>query len=265
MWIELAKTILLGIVEGFTEILPISSTGHLIVFGDQLEFTGRFAKMFEIVIQLGPILAVIWLFREKLIKTIQDLKPGGAGFEFWLKMFIAFLPSAVIGLLFHDIIEEYLFTSFTVGVAQIVGGILLIVLERWFTEHSIDNVDDVCRTKSLLIGFSQCFALVPGMSRSASTILGGLALGLTPKVAAEFSFFLAIPTMIAATGYSLFKDVAGVTLNQMFLLGVGFVVSFVVAHLVVERFMNYLANKKLAPFGYYRIALGFVILLMLYY
>jgi undecaprenyl-diphosphatase len=257
------KAIILGIVEGITEFLPVSSTGHLILFGHFLGFTGDFAIMFEIIIQLGAILAVVFYYRKRIIESLKNIRPGQWGFRLWYYMFIAFLPSAIIGLLLNSDIEKYLFSPFTVSVALIFGALLMIAVENVFTNAKNDDMLNVGTKQSLLIGFAQCMSLFPGMSRSSSTIIGGLMVGLTVKAAAEFSFFLAIPTMFAATGYSLIKGFTALLPIEWVALAVGFIVSFIVAFIVVGKFLSFLGNHSLKIFAYYRLLVGFVMLLII--
>ncbi len=257
------KAIILGIVEGITEFLPVSSTGHLILFGHFLGFTGDYAIMFEIIIQLGAILAVVFYYRKRIIESLKNIRPGQWGFRLWYCMFIAFLPSAIIGLLLNSNIEKYLFSPFTVSVALIFGALLMIVVENVFTNAKNDDMLKVGTKKSLLIGFAQCMSLFPGMSRSSSTIIGGLMVGLTVKAAAEFSFFLAIPTMFAATGYSLIKGFTALLPIEWIALAVGFIVSFIVAFIVVGKFLSFLGNHSLKIFAYYRLLVGFIMLLII--
>jgi len=257
------KAIILGIVEGITEFLPISSTGHLILVGHFMGFTGKFAVMFEIIIQLGAILAVIFYYRKRILDSINNIKPGQWGFKLWLWIFIAFLPSAVIGLLMNDYIDKYFFSPFTVSIALIIGAILMLVVEWKFNSPKNEDMIKVGAKKSLLIGFAQCMSLIPGMSRSASTIIGGMMVGLSVKAAAEFSFFLAIPTMFAATGYSLLKGFSAMTSIEWIALAVGFVVSFIVAFFVVGKFISFLGKHSLKSFAYYRLIVGFIMLLII--
>lgn len=257
------KAIILGIVEGITEFIPISSTGHLILFGHFLGFTGTYAVMYEIVIQLGAILAVVFYFRDRIFKSLKNLKPGKWGFKLWLLMFIAFLPSALLGFLFDGSISKYLFSPLTVSFALIVGAVLLIVVEKIHKTTRNDDIVEIGAKRSFLIGLAQCMSLFPGMSRSASTIIGGMMVGFSVKAAAEFSFFLAIPTMFAATGYSLFKGMTDMTSIEWIALIVGFVVSFITALIVVDKFISFLGKHSLKPFAYYRLIVGFVMLLLI--
>ena len=261
--ILLFKALIMGIVEGITEFLPVSSTGHLIIVGNFINFTGKFATMFEIVIQLGAILAVVFYFRRKIWASIQNIMPGQWGFSLWFKMFIAFLPSAVLGLILNNYIEQHLFSSFTVAIALIIGAIMMLLVERAFGRYKIDNIDRIGIKKSFLIGVAQCMSLIPGMSRSASTIMGGMIMGLSVKAAAEFSFFLAIPTMFAATGYSLFKGFTALTLIEWEALVVGFIISFIVALLVVDKFLDFLGKHSLKSFAYYRLVVGILMIALI--
>jgi len=257
------KAIILGIVEGVTEFLPISSTGHLILFGHFLGFTGKFAVMFEIVIQLGAILAVVFYYRNRILESLKNIKPGQWGFRLWLWLLIAFLPSAALGVILNDYIEKYLFSPLTVSIALIIGAVLMIIVERVFLASRNDNMLEVGAKKSLLIGFAQCMSLFPGMSRSASTIIGGMMVGLSVKAAAEFSFFLAIPTMFAATGYSLIKGFTAMAAIEWLALAVGFIVSFIVAFIVIGKFLSFLGKHSLKVFAYYRLVVGFGMFLLI--
>lgn len=258
------KAFIMGIVEGLTEFLPISSTGHMIITGDIIDFKGgSFHTMFEVVIQLGAILAVVYYYRVKIFDTLRHLKPREWGFEFWLKIIIAFIPSAIVGVLVHDYIEEHFFSSYTVAIALVVGGIMMILAENIFGRYGLDDMDKIDKKQALTIGIAQCMALIPGMSRSASTIMGGMAAGMATKAAAEFSFFLAIPTMFGATIYSLLKGFSGVTSEEWKALGIGFAVSFFVAILAVDRFLSYLKKHSLKFFAYYRIIFGILMIILI--
>jgi undecaprenyl-diphosphatase len=219
--------------------------------------------MFEIIIQLGTILAVVFYYRKRILESLRNIKPGQWGFRLWFLMFIAFLPSAALGLIFNDEIEKYLFSPFTVSLALIFGAILMIVVENKFVHTKNEDILEVDAKKSLLIGCAQCMSLFPGMSRSSSTIIGGMMVGLTVKTAAEFSFFLAIPTMFAATGYSLLKGFMAMTTLEWIALAVGFIVSFIVAFFVVGKFLSFLGNHSLKVFAYYRLLVGFLMLLII--
>lgn len=263
--IFLFKAIIIAIVEGITEFLPISSTGHMIIVGHFINFTGDFATFFEVVIQLGAILAIVVLYWKKISRSLQpkNLVPGKQGFRLWFNMAVAFIPAAVIGLIFKHKIDDYLFNTLTVALAMIVGGTLLIIIENKFRKnHVTRDIDHVTPVQALKIGIFQCLSLWPGMSRSASTIMGGWISGLSTPVAAEFSFFLAIPTMVAASALDLIKDRPVMNSIEILALVVGFVVSFLVALLVVEKFINFLNKKPMRVFAVYRILVGIILLVL---
>jgi undecaprenyl-diphosphatase len=261
------KSIIMGIVEGITEFLPISSTGHLILVGDLINFEGEFAKMFSVVIQLGAILAVVFLYWGKIWNSLKNLMPGKWGFRLWLNIVVAALPSAVLGILFNDYIDENLFGPATVIPALIFGGILMILIENKYRKRKgISNIDNVSLAQAFAIGCFQCLALWPGMSRSASTIMGAWIFGLSSVAAAEFSFFLAIPTMIGATGLTLVKKGLTIgTTNEVIALGVGFIVSFIVAYIVIEKFIGFLQKRPMRIFAVYRIFIGIVLLVLAFF
>lgn len=262
----LFKAIILGVVEGITEFLPISSTGHMVIVGKFINFTGEFATLFEIVIQLGAILAIVFLFREKIFSSLKHLKPKEEGFNLWTKLILAFIPSAVLGLLFHETIEKYLLVPVSVAGSLLVGGIWMIYAENKYRQGdrknaTIENIDDVTYKQAFIIGCFQCLSILwPGFSRSAATIIGGWMLGLSSFAAAEFSFFLAIPTMIAATTFALLKSSTIMTLPQIIALIAGFVVSFVVAIVVVAKFLDFLKTRPMKIFAIYRIFVAIIIL-----
>lgn len=266
--IFIIKAAIIGVVEGITEFLPISSTGHMIMVGDLINFKAPtydkvYINMFEIVIQLGAILAIVVLYWDKIFNSLKNIKPGKWGFKLWVIILIAFLPSAVVGVIFNDLIQEKLFNSITVASALIVGGVLMIYMENKYRRgNSTKNIEDVNIFQAFKIGCFQCLALWPGMSRSASTIMGGWISGLTNVAAAEFSFFLAIPTMIAASGWSLIKVKIDMSIMQVIALSVGFIVSFLVALVVVEKFMNFLKRKPMRVFAIYRIFIGIIVLIL---
>ncbi|AOT70807.1 undecaprenyl-diphosphate phosphatase [Geosporobacter ferrireducens] len=262
---KIITAIILGIIEGFTEFLPISSTGHLIIANQWFNLEGSFGNMFNVVIQLGAILSVVIYFHDKLIpfsgnKTIRQRRDI---WRLWKKTAVGVIPALVLGALFADLIEEYLFNPYTVAIALVVGGIILIWMESRRKSYRINYLEELRYGTVFLIGIFQCLAMVPGTSRSAATIIGAMALGASRNVAAEFSFFLAIPTMAAASGYSLLKSATMMTGEQWMLLAVGFIVSFFVALVVISMFMGYIRRKDFKPFGYYRIILGILILVLL--
>jgi len=255
----LLKAILLGILEGMTEFLPVSSTGHLIIAGDLLGFTGDSAKTFEIFIQLGSILGVVWLYRHKVTGIARTLDQP-ASQRFVLNLFIAFLPAAVVGLLFHGAIKVYLFNPVSVAGALIVGGVLILLIERRARSPRIHSVDDIRPLDALKVGIAQCCALFPGVSRSGATIMGGLLSGLSRTAATEFSFFLAIPTMFAATLYDLYKSRGLLVADDVPIFAAGFIAAFLTALVVVRLFLAYVARHDFSAFAYYRIGFGLVVL-----
>lgn len=261
--ILICKAAILGVVEGITEFLPISSTGHMVIVGRFINFEGDFAKLFEIVIQLGAILAIVFLFKSKIFNSLKNLKPGEVGFKLWTGLILAFMPTAVIGLLFHERIEQYLMSPIPVAGALVVGGIWMIFAENKYRKNDkIQDVEQVGYKQAFIIGCFQCLSVLwPGFSRSASTIIGGWIMGLSSVAAAEFSFFLAIPTMIIATLFMLLKSSLIMTLPQVAALIVGFVVSFLVALVVVAKFIEFLKTKPMRGFAYYRILVGVLILI----
>jgi len=262
---ESLQAIILGIVEGLTEFIPVSSTGHLILFGDLLQFHGSKAQTFEIFIQLGAILAVLFLYPKRFTSLLNFRnKDGFSGREGIFKLFLACLPAFVLGFLFYQYIRDYLFTSLTVALALLAGGILMILIEKRSSTPSVLQLEDISYKKCLGIGLFQCLALWPGMSRSASTIIGGLVLGLERRIAAEFSFLVAVPVMSAAVLYDLWKSRAFLELSDLGIFAVGFLVSFVVAILAIKFFISILKKYTLAPFGWYRILVGLFVLSQIY-
>lgn len=258
----IAKSVILGIVEGFTEFLPISSTGHMILVGHFINFSGDFSKLFEVVIQLGAILAIVFLFRDKILNSFKSLKPNGEGFKLWSKLILAFIPAGIVGLLLHEKIEQHLMTPITVAGALLVGGIWMIYTENKYRKNDkIQEIEQVGYKAAFIIGCFQCLSILwPGFSRSASTIIGGWIMGLSSVAAAEFSFFLAIPTMIVATVFVLLKSSLILSIPQIMALITGFVVSFIVALIVVAKFIEFLKTKPMRGFAIYRIFVGILIL-----
>jgi undecaprenyl-diphosphatase len=256
----LLTALLLGIVEGLTEFLPVSSTGHLIVIGDLLGYNDETSKVFKIVIQLAAILAVCWDYRQRLTTAVQGIGREPAANRFFLLLFVGFLPAAVLGLLFHGTIKSVLFNPLTVASALVIGGIVILIVERRADRARIHSVDEMRPVDALKIGFAQALAMIPGTSRSGATIMGGLLFGLSRKTAAEFSFFLAIPTMAAATAYDLYKNWALLSADDLPVFAVGFAASFVSAMWAVRAFVRYVSHHSFAPFAWYRIAFGLVVL-----
>lgn len=256
----LFKGLIQGIVEGVTEFLPVSSTGHLILVGDLIGFDDEKAKAFEIFIQLGAILSVVWIYRVRLSGIIRETLRRDDARRFTINLIAAFLPAAIIGLMTHKAIKAYLFNPVTVAAALIVGGIAILLIERMDHSNHVNSTDDITLKQAIGIGFAQCLALFPGMSRSGATIMGGLVIGLERKVAAEFSFFLAIPTMFAATGYDLLKNRSALSASDIPLFAIGFVTAFISALIVVKAFLRYVSRHDFANFAYYRIIFGLMVL-----
>lgn len=261
---EVFKAICLAVVEGITEFLPISSTGHMILVQDYLQLDGgkSFVDTFLVVIQLPAILAVVVYFWNAIWPFGQG-KDTAKIILMWTKVAAAFVPAAVLGALLDKKIEFYLFNPITVAIALVVGGVILILLERGKHREHILSVYDVGYLSAAGIGFFQCLAMIPGTSRSAATIIGAMLLGAARAAAAEFSFFLAIPTMLGATALKLLKHGVAFSGQQWMLLAVASVVSFLVAYAVIAAFMRYIQRRSFAVFGYYRIILGAAVLLLL--
>ncbi|MEQ1789057.1 MAG: undecaprenyl-diphosphate phosphatase [Rickettsiales bacterium] len=256
--------LILGLIEGMTEFLPVSSTGHLILFGEILGFKGPPGKTFEIVIQLGAILAICWLYRAKLSSTTVGLINREAkDWRFAIGILLAFTPAMVLGALFHEVIKEHLFNPFSVSIALIIGGIIILLVERYKPKPRHQNIEDFSLALCFKIGLCQCLALIPGTSRSGATIIGALLLGADRKAATEFSFFLAIPTMFAATIFGIYDNWELLSFDNVQLIAVGFIAAFVSALLVVRWVVSYIAKHGFAPFAIYRIVLGTVMLYLL--
>ncbi|MNM59870.1 Undecaprenyl-diphosphatase [compost metagenome] len=259
LWTGL-QAVILGIVEGLTEFLPISSTGHQIVVADLINFGGERAMAFNIIIQLGAILAVVWEFRRKIFDVVVGLPRQREAQRFTVNLLIAFMPAVVLGVLFADLIHEYLFNPITVAAALVVGGVIMLWAERRDHRVEVDHVDDMGWTHALKIGFIQCLAMIPGTSRSGSTIIGGLLFGLSRKAATEFSFFLAMPTMVGAAVYSGYKYRDLFQPGDFPVFAIGFVVSFIFAMIAVRGLLRFIANHSYAMFAWYRIVFGLIIL-----
>jgi len=258
--ILLLKALILGIVEGLTEFLPISSTGHLILAGDLLNFNDDRGKLFEIVIQSGAILAVVWEYRERLLKVARGVRTDPAAQKFVLNLFVAFLPLAILGLAFGKAIKANLFNPIAVATTFIVGALVILWAERREHRIRIENVEDMTLADALKLGIAQAFALIPGTSRSGATIIGGLLFGLSRKAATEFSFFLAIPTLGVATVYQLYKERALLSADDIGMWAVGFVSAFVSAFLCVRWLLRYISSHDFTVFAWYRIVFGIVVL-----
>ena len=258
--LDTVKAIILGIVEGATEFLPISSTGHLILVNQFVSFDEKFTTLFDIVIQLGAILAVVIYFWKRLWPFTKDQNQNKEIWSIWFKTVVGVLPAIVFGALFANKIEERFFNPWVVAVALLIGGIIIILIENWKHVPKITSIKNLSYKTAFYIGLVQCLSLIPGTSRSASTIIGAMVFGASRVVAAEFSFFLAIPTMVAASAYSLFKYRGLLSSYQSFVLAVGFVVSFIVALGAIKFIMNYIQKNNFKIFGYYRIILGIIII-----
>lgn len=256
----LLHVLILGIVEGLTEFLPISSTGHLILVGDLLGFNSEKGKLFEIVIQSGAILAVCWEYRAKIAGVLRGLFSEKTAQRFAVNLAIAFVPTAILGLLFGKAVKAHLFSPIPVALAFIVGAFVIIWAERRKHTVRVHEVDDLDWKDALKLGFAQTFALIPGTSRSGATIIGGLFFGLSRKAATEFSFFLAIPTLLAATAYDLYKTRGLLAADDTGMFAVGFIAAFISAFLAVRGLLRYITRHDFTAFAWYRIAFGFAVL-----
>lgn len=255
---------LLGIIEGLTEFLPVSSTGHLILFVDLLGFQAPPGKTFEVMIQLGAILALITLYFRKIWSTVVGLPNDPVAQRFALLIVVAFIPAMVLGVIFHKQIKELLFSPTVVATMLIIGGIIILIVERMQKREIYKSVDDIPIRTGFIVGVAQAMAMVPGVSRSGATIVGGLLMGLERRTAAEFSFFLSIPTMSAAFVYDAFKNRELLSFDDAGLIAVGFIAAFIAALLVVKPFLAVVSRIGFAPFAFYRIALGIFVLALFY-
>ncbi|HEX2730046.1 MAG TPA: undecaprenyl-diphosphate phosphatase [Polyangiaceae bacterium] len=260
----LLKALVLGIVEGLTEFLPISSTGHLILVGALLDFNDERGKTFEVVIQTGAMLAVIWEYRARFLRLGQALGGDPVALRFARNLLIAFLPAAVLGFLLSKVIKAYLFKPVPVAIAFVLGALVILWVERRERPATIQEVDELGPMDALKVGLAQAFALIPGTSRSGATIIGGMLFGLSRKVATEFSFFLAVPTLCAAGAYELFKQREHLHFSDLPLFGVGAFTSFVAAFLCVRWLIRFVATNDFRGFAWYRVAFGALILLSHY-
>jgi len=259
------KAVILGIVEGLTEFLPVSSTGHLIVAGDLLHFEGPEAETFYISIQAGAIFAVCWHYRQRLIDICKGLFSEPIQQRLAVNTVLAFLPAAFIGVMVAGYIKAFLFNAIAVATALVVGGFIILWVEKLQSTKSyeprVKTMDDMTWKDALKVGFLQCLAMIPGTSRSGATIIGGLVIGLSRQAATEFSFFLAIPTIFGATVYDLYKSRDILTMDSLPVIAVGFIVSFFSALVVVRWLLQYVAKHDFTAFGWYRIFFGGVILI----
>lgn len=261
---HLIKAAFLGIVEGMTEFLPVSSTGHLILAGKWIEFESDETKVFEIVIQLGAILAVCWLYRQKIISLVRGFVHGQVDERrFAGSMLLAFLPAATIGAFSISLIKSVLFNPLVVATTLVLGGLVILWVERYKANGTIQDTRQVGWRQAIGIGFAQCIAMIPGTSRSGATIVGGMLSGLSRQAATEFSFFLAMPTMLGAASYDLFRHHHLLSQHDLSTIAVGFVIAFVSALLVVNALVRFVARHSFRIFAWYRIVLGIMLLLWL--
>lgn len=269
MILDFFKAIILGVVEGLTEFLPVSSTAHLLLTSQIIDFTSIQNNLFEIVIQFGAILAICVIYRKKIFEVIFSLNKKSSQ-KFSLNLFLAFLPSAVLGLIFHDFIKKVLFSNLVIALALIIGGIVMIIIDRNNSESQLpkekseSEIDNISLKQALLIGFFQSIAMIPGTSRSGATIIGGLLVGLKRKTATEFSFFLAIPTIFSATIYDLYQNSSDLNFENIQLILVGTIASFLSALLVIKWFIAFISKNSFVSFGIYRIIIGAIILLSIF-
>jgi len=253
---EILDALILGIVEGLTEFLPISSTGHLILASDLLGANDERGKVFDIAIQTGAVVAVIWEYRARLFRVDPKL---------WLNLIVAFIPAAVLGLAFGAYIKAHLFSAVPVASAFIVGGLIILLVERKKLPSRVDSTEAMTRLDALKVGVAQCFALIPGTSRSGATIIGGMLFGLSRRAATEFSFFLAVPTLLAAGAYDLWKNRALFAARDLPMFALGLAAAFVSAFVVIRWLIRYVATHDFRPFAWYRIVFGAVVLLTAYF
>ena len=261
----LVKAAIMGIVEGLTEFLPISSTGHLILAGSLMGFVDAKAKVFEIAIQSGAIFAVMLVYWQKIRATLVELPSSRQAQKFALNVFIGFLPAVVLALLFGKYVQEHFFTPVIVATTFIVGGFIILWAEkRPASATRVQSIDDMTPMDALKVGLVQCLALIPGMSRSGSTIIGGMVMGLSRKAATDFSFFLAMPTLIGAGVYSLYKERALLSMADVPLFAVGLIFSFISAWLCVRWLLRFISSNSFVPFAWYRIVFGIIVLVTAY-
>lgn len=263
--ILLLKALILGIIEGLTEFLPISSTGHLIIAGDLLNFNDGRASVFKIAIQFGAILAVCNIYRERIVKVVTGLGRDPDANRLTINIICAFLPAMVLGVLFHSTIKELLFNAVVVASALIVGGFIILLAERHEKEARVHSMEEMSWKDALKVGFAQAVAMIPGTSRSGATIIGGMLFGLSRQTATQFSFFLAIPTMFAATVYDLYKNRELLVIDDLAVFAVGFIAAFVAALLTVRALLSFVTRHSFVPFAYYRIVFGVLVLASWYF
>lgn len=256
------KVIALGVIEGLTEFIPVSSTGHLLLFSWYADFDAIANNLLEIVIQFAAILAICFVYRKKLLSVILDIR-GKNNQQFILNLVASFVPAAFMGLLFHDFIKTVLFSPLVIAISLIVGGVIIIAVDSRKIEHEIDKVDDVSLKQAFIIGLYQVIAMIPGVSRSGATIIGGLLCGLSRKTATEFSFFMSIIVISAATFFDLYKNVDHIDFSGTYLIAISFVTAFISSILVIKWLIGYVSKNNFIPFAIYRIVLGSVILFVI--
>lgn len=259
---ELFKATILGIIEGLTEFIPVSSTAHLLLASELIDFTAIQNNIFEIVIQLGAILAIAVIYRKKIIDLLINFKQKSQQ-KFIINIVLAFLPAAIIGAAFHGLIKSLFFNNLTIAITLILGGFIMILIERKPRKIYTNDLDKITPKTAFFVGIFQCLAMIPGVSRSGSTIIGGLLLGLNRKVATEFSFFLALPTIAAASVYDFAKNASELSFDDLEIIAVGLIASFFSALVVVKWFVNFVSKNSFVSFGIYRIIVGILVLLFL--
>lgn len=261
--LELLKALFLGLIEGLTEFLPISSTGHLILFGHLIDFQSDSGRAFEVIIQLGAILAVCWLYRQKIVDLLKGFFSGDMhARRFAVNVFLAFLPAVVIGIFAVDFIKQVLFSPLVVACALIIGGLIIFAVEAKEFKPKTVEATDITFKQAILVGFAQCLAMIPGTSRSGATIIGGMLSGLSRKAATEFSFFLAMPTMLGAATYDLIRNASVLSSDNMMNIAAGFAAAFIAALLVVKALVKFVEKHTLRVFAWYRVILGVVLLIV---
>ncbi|BCU64225.1 undecaprenyl-diphosphate phosphatase [Acinetobacter bouvetii] len=261
--LELLKALFLGLIEGLTEFLPISSTGHLILFGHLIDFQSDSGRAFEVIIQLGAILAVCWLYRQKIADLLKGFFSGDMhARRFSVNVFLAFLPAVVIGIFAVDFIKQVLFSPLVVACALIIGGLIIFAVEAKEFKPKTIEATDITFKQAILVGFAQCLAMIPGTSRSGATIIGGMLSGLSRKAATEFSFFLAMPTMLGAATYDLIRNASVLSSDNMMNIAAGFAAAFIAALLVVKALVKFVEKHTLRVFAWYRVILGVVLLIV---
>ncbi len=258
---DIYKAIILGLIEGLTEFIPVSSTAHLILSSQFINFNNIQNNLFEVTIQAGAIFAICLIYKEKLFNTVKDYKNPKQQ-KFVINIILAFLPAAIIGLLIHGFIKQYLFSNLVIAISLILGGIIMIIVERKSQyEKVVDDINDISYKTAIKIGLFQCLAMVPGVSRSGSTIIGGLLCGLSRKISTEFSFLLAIPTILAACFYDLYKNIESVNIQDIELILIGLLSSFISSLIVIKWLIKFITTNKFTSFALYRIVLGIAIII----